>query len=264
MTRIGELQVLSYSYRISAPTSNLASCRLPDQSPCKRCFQQYTLMPHALLIAPRSLPRLNAGFHVALSSYPFNLSTNASVALSFSKTWSVDARRKLSTPGGLQDPGELEDLGERISRLAFRYDHAKRARANRNGRLASQEWQEQHARSKPLISGGINDKLGRLKEDGQKAEYSRVKALVENLVLVEGYKPDASIYQALILANANAEHGSTREISQWLQDMDKADVALDSGIYHAVLKVQSAPIERKLPANNTTGSGCPSRPAPAR
>ena len=77
-----------------------------------------------------------------------------------------------------------------------------------------------------------------LKSWSRKADYLNVQALVEYLVKTRGERPNNRIYEALILANADALHGSPAEVGKILQEMGDEGLSPDSGTYHAVLKVR--------------------------
>ena len=83
----------------------------------------------------------------------------------------------------------------------------------------------------------VKQQLVHLSDNAQSAKYSNVKAIVEELILHYGYKPDASIYEALILANADPLNGSAQEIQGWRAEMAKASLLPDSAIHHAALRV---------------------------
>ena len=77
-----------------------------------------------------------------------------------------------------------------------------------------------------------------LKIWSRKAKYLEVQALVEYIVKTRRERPNNRIYEALILANADALYGSPGEVCKLLQEMEEEGLSPDSGIYHAVLRVR--------------------------
>lgn len=76
-----------------------------------------------------------------------------------------------------------------------------------------------------------------LRHVSRKADYKHVQALVKYLVVERGERPNTRIYDALILANANAEYGSVSEVTQILHEMAVEGITPDSATYHAALRV---------------------------
>ena len=71
----------------------------------------------------------------------------------------------------------------------------------------------------------------------RKADYLKVQALVKYLVQECREKPNTRLYDALILANANAEYGSPAEVTTLMQEMAEEGITPDSATYHAILRV---------------------------
>ena len=103
----------------------------------------------------------------------------------------------------------------------------------------------------------IEDTYEKLKIWSHRANYVQVQAFVDRLVRIYGERPNNRIYEALILANADALHGSPAEVRKILQEMKEEGVSVGSGIYHAALKVRSFIIDRSL-SLKILGAGCPS------
>lgn len=59
------------------------------------------------------------------------------------------------------------------------------------------------------------------------------------LVRQHGEKPNQRLYHALVLANADHDHGSPREVSALLQEMVDLDINPDAATLHAALKALS-------------------------
>lgn len=68
-------------------------------------------------------------------------------------------------------------------------------------------------------------------------DYPRLREVLKIMIEDRGEKPNRKHYQALLLANTSAQHGSAAEVVRILQDMEDAGITLDSVSYHAVLKV---------------------------
>lgn len=70
-----------------------------------------------------------------------------------------------------------------------------------------------------------------------KRGFLRVYETVGELVGRHGEAPNLRLFLALILANANAQHGSPAEVTRLLQEMAENGIEPDLATYHAVLKV---------------------------
>lgn len=68
-------------------------------------------------------------------------------------------------------------------------------------------------------------------------DYPRIREVLKILIKQRGIKPDRRHYQALLLANTNAQHGSPVEVTRIIDEMENSGMALDSAAYHAILKV---------------------------
>jgi len=78
------------------------------------------------------------------------------------------------------------------------------------------------------------EELKHLSSNGQ---YVDTTAAVATLVRERGEKLNIRIYDALILANADAFHGSAAEVRGLLQEMIDEGVTPDAATYHKILKV---------------------------
>ena len=65
----------------------------------------------------------------------------------------------------------------------------------------------------------------------------RVHNLLRVLIVHRSVKPTVSHYEALILANCDAELGSVKAVKAVLQEMERENIAIGMSIYEAVLKV---------------------------
>ena len=68
-------------------------------------------------------------------------------------------------------------------------------------------------------------------------DYPRLREILRIIIQERGEQPNRKHYQALLLVNTSAQHGSAAEVARILQDMEDAGLALDSAAYHAVLRV---------------------------
>jgi len=66
-----------------------------------------------------------------------------------------------------------------------------------------------------------------------------VQRLVRTLVKKNGQKPSQRLYLAIVLANADPDHGSPREVKALLQEMVDLGMNPDAAILHAALKALS-------------------------
>lgn len=78
-----------------------------------------------------------------------------------------------------------------------------------------------------------------LRHASRKADYQQVQRLVKLLVEMHGAKPSQRMYHALVLANADPDCGSPREVSALLQEMVELDINPDAATLHAALKALS-------------------------
>ena len=82
------------------------------------------------------------------------------------------------------------------------------------------------------------DAYEELRAASRAAHYRKVQGLVELLVNEHHAKPSSQLYHALMLANANAQHGTPQAVDRLLREMIEQDIAPDSAMYHAALKVK--------------------------
>jgi len=78
-----------------------------------------------------------------------------------------------------------------------------------------------------------------LRQASRKADHQQVQRLVKTLVEGHRAKPNQRLYLALVLANADPDHGSPREVKALLQEMVDLDINPDAAILHAALKALS-------------------------
>ncbi|KAL8653534.1 MAG: hypothetical protein Q9226_003807, partial [Calogaya cf. arnoldii] len=76
-----------------------------------------------------------------------------------------------------------------------------------------------------------------LRKASSAGDYPRIREVLKILIRERGVKPDRRHYQALLLGNANAQHGSPVEVTQIVDEMEDSGITLDSAAYHAILKV---------------------------
>ncbi|KAL8695809.1 MAG: hypothetical protein Q9224_003143 [Gallowayella concinna] len=87
-------------------------------------------------------------------------------------------------------------------------------------------------------SGLLDEELyDELRRAGTAGDYSRIREALRILIQERGVKPDRRHYQALLLANINAQHGSPVEVARILENMEEEGIVLDSAAYHAIIKV---------------------------
>ncbi|KAL9000400.1 MAG: hypothetical protein Q9169_000917 [Polycauliona sp. 2 TL-2023] len=80
----------------------------------------------------------------------------------------------------------------------------------------------------------LYDELRRASRVG---DYPRIREVLKILIQEHGVKPDRRHYQALLLANTNAQHGSPVQVARIIDEMEDSGITLDSPAYHAILKV---------------------------
>ena len=76
-----------------------------------------------------------------------------------------------------------------------------------------------------------------LRRSTQKGSYAHVRDCVEILVRERRQKPNLRLYDALLLANTDNEHGSAGEVNGILDQIAVDGLAPDSATYHAALRV---------------------------
>ncbi|KAK5636534.1 hypothetical protein RRF57_012246 [Xylaria bambusicola] len=68
--------------------------------------------------------------------------------------------------------------------------------------------------------------------------YFTITRLVEYLMKERGEKPNAALYESLIKANINKQHGSAKEAGQLLKELQSHNIPTTLAIYQALLKVR--------------------------
>lgn len=88
------------------------------------------------------------------------------------------------------------------------------------------------------IFGPDKDVLyNQLSESSNEQDYPRTQALVSELVLNHGERPNLRIYTALVLANASPNFGSAAEAEALLGELEDEGITPDSAFLHAMLRV---------------------------
>ena len=70
------------------------------------------------------------------------------------------------------------------------------------------------------------------------ANYRQTQECVQILVEERGEEPNLRLYEALLLANADHEHGSASEVASILEEITNERLTPDSATYHAMLRVK--------------------------
>lgn len=76
-----------------------------------------------------------------------------------------------------------------------------------------------------------------LRRASSAGDYPRIHTVLEIMIKERGVKPDRRHYQALLLANTSAQHGSPVEVAGIVEEMEEEGIGLDSAAYHAIIKV---------------------------
>lgn len=76
-----------------------------------------------------------------------------------------------------------------------------------------------------------------LRRSTLKGNYTRIQENVKTLVKERGQTPNLRLYDALLLANADAQHGSAGEVARILDEISVEGLTPDSATYHAALRV---------------------------
>ena len=71
------------------------------------------------------------------------------------------------------------------------------------------------------------------------AKHIQTRECVRILVEERGEKPNLRLYDALLLANADHEHGSASEAASILEELKSEKLIPDSATYHAILRVNT-------------------------
>ncbi len=71
------------------------------------------------------------------------------------------------------------------------------------------------------------------------ARYRQTQECVRILVEERGERPNLRLYDALLLANADHEHGSASEVARILEEIKNEGLTPDSATYHAILRVNN-------------------------
>lgn len=85
-----------------------------------------------------------------------------------------------------------------------------------------------------LSTDVLYETLRKASADG---DYIRIREVLRTLIENRGEQPNRRHYQAMLLGNTNAQHGTPAEVAHILQEMDTEGISLDSAAYHAILKV---------------------------
>ncbi|KAL8712006.1 MAG: hypothetical protein Q9220_003702 [cf. Caloplaca sp. 1 TL-2023] len=76
-----------------------------------------------------------------------------------------------------------------------------------------------------------------LRRASHAGDFPRVREILRILIGEHGQKPDRRHYIALLLSNTNPQHGLPLHIMQVLEEMESEGIAMDSAIYHAIIRV---------------------------
>ena len=71
------------------------------------------------------------------------------------------------------------------------------------------------------------------------ANYRQTQECVRILVEERGEKPNLRLYDILLLANADHEHGSASEVAGILEEIKNEGLTPESATYHAILRVDN-------------------------
>ena len=92
----------------------------------------------------------------------------------------------------------------------------------------------EQARTRDLDITSAYQELRRISLNG---DYTHIRDTVKILVKERGQKPNLRLYDALLLANTDYQHGSAGEIARILDEIAVEGLTPDSATYHAALKV---------------------------
>lgn len=84
----------------------------------------------------------------------------------------------------------------------------------------------------------IDIAYGNLRQIALGANYRQTQECIQILVEERGEKPNLRLYEALLLANADHEHGSASEVARVLEEITNERLTPDSATYHAMLRVK--------------------------
>ena len=94
---------------------------------------------------------------------------------------------------------------------------------------------DRYSRLEDVPTSMLHGRLADLRSE--EGSYKNICDMVEYLVKVKGEKPASIHYEALIRANADAEHGSVEVVRGLLQEMKELGIGMNSELYHSVLQV---------------------------
>ena len=112
-------------------------------------------------------------------------------------------------------------------------DHQPQRCAHWNPHLVAQHLREQ-GRMREIDFTSAYQELRRL---ALKGDYTHIRICVRILVKERGQKPNLRLYDALLLANTNAQYGSAGEVARILDEIAAEGLVPDSATYHAALRV---------------------------
>lgn len=84
-----------------------------------------------------------------------------------------------------------------------------------------------------------------LRQSALSSQYPHTQACVNILVKERGEKPNLRLYDALLLANTDHEHGSASEVARLFEELASEGLTPDSATYHAALRVSIAALRRR-------------------
>ncbi|KAL8691537.1 MAG: hypothetical protein Q9218_003261 [Villophora microphyllina] len=94
---------------------------------------------------------------------------------------------------------------------------------------------------RPHGSGGrglsADELYEKLRTSSIAGDCVQIREIIRILIEDRGEQPSRRHYQAILLGNTNAQHGSPAEIARIIQEMEDEGIPLDSAAYHAILKV---------------------------
>ncbi|KAI0818078.1 hypothetical protein GGR55DRAFT_623440 [Xylaria sp. FL0064] len=121
----------------------------------------------------------------------------------------------------------------KTSRVAYQKRLAKRSPW-----VPSPIFEELDSFNAELAKTSTRDLYAALKElQDAEEKYFHIVRLVEYLVKERGVEPNAALYEGLIKANIDKQHGSAKAASQLLKELQSHNIPATPGIYQALLEV---------------------------
>ncbi|KAI7510223.1 hypothetical protein KC347_g4488 [Hortaea werneckii] len=153
-----------------------------------------------------------------------------------------------TTPRDRFAPGH--QIGDKEGPINFRFKAPKDDGPNQARLKAQQLHQRRQHEQQVFYQQASTPRLyTKLKALAYSGHVEECRKLVEWLVRERREKPNSQLYSALILSNVSEDDGAAWRVMDYLEEMRQADIQIDPGVCHSVLKVLSVHPDHLLRAD---------------